>query len=48
MAQLLNFNLRFVHHLWRVVSALKWGFADFDNLGVDADRLRSQTLVAAL
>ena len=38
MAQLLNFNLRFVHHLWRVVSALKWGFADFDDLGVDADR----------
>jgi hypothetical protein len=38
MGQLLNFNFRFVHHLWRVASALKWGFADFDDLGVDADR----------
>jgi hypothetical protein len=25
-------------YVWRVVSALKWGFADFDDLGVDADR----------
>ena len=25
-------------YVWRVASALKWGFADFDNLGVDADR----------
>ena len=24
--------------MWRVASALKWGFADFDDLGVDADR----------
>src|ERR1039457_4722814 len=25
-------------YVWRVASALKWGFADFDNLGIDADR----------
>jgi len=25
-------------HIWRVASALKWGFADFDSLTVDADR----------
>ena len=25
-------------YIWRVASALKWGFADFDDLGVDADR----------
>jgi hypothetical protein len=25
-------------YFWRVASALKWGFADFDDLGVDADR----------
>ena len=25
-------------YVWRIASALKWGFADFDNLGVDADR----------
>jgi hypothetical protein len=25
-------------HVWRVASALKWGFADFDDLGVEADR----------
>jgi hypothetical protein len=25
-------------YVWRIVSALKWGFADFDDLGVDADR----------
>ena len=25
-------------YVWRVASALKWGFADFDDLGVDADR----------
>jgi hypothetical protein len=25
-------------HIWRVVSALKWGFADFDDLSVSADR----------
>jgi len=25
-------------YVWRVVSALKWGFADFDDLSVDADR----------
>ena len=25
-------------YVWRISSALKWGFADFDNLGVDADR----------
>ena len=25
-------------YVWRLASALKWGFADFDNLGVDADR----------
>ena len=25
-------------YTWRVASALKWGFADFDDLGVDADR----------
>jgi len=25
-------------YVWRVVSALKWGFADFDDLGVVADR----------
>jgi|HubBroStandDraft_5_1064220.scaffolds.fasta_scaffold471227_1 hypothetical protein len=26
-------------YVWRVASALKWGFADFDNLPVEADRL---------
>ena len=26
-------------YVWRIASALKWGFVDFDNLGVDADRL---------
>ncbi len=26
-------------YVWRVASALKWGFADFDDLSVDADRL---------
>src|ERR1039457_2726223 len=31
-------------YVWRVASALKWGFADFDNLGVDAAR---QTLLPA-
>lgn len=25
-------------YVWRVASALKWGFADFDDLGVVADR----------
>ena len=25
-------------YIWRIASALKWGFADFDDLGVDADR----------
>src|ERR1017187_1696610 len=25
-------------YVWRVASALKWGLADFDDLGVDADR----------
>ena len=25
-------------YVWRIASALKWGFADFDDLGVDADR----------
>jgi hypothetical protein len=25
-------------YVWRIASALKLGFADFDNLGVDADR----------
>jgi hypothetical protein len=25
-------------YVWRVASALKWGFADFDNVNVDADR----------
>ncbi len=25
-------------YVWRVASALKWGFADFDDLGVEADR----------
>ena len=25
-------------YAWRGASALKWGFADFDDLGVDADR----------
>jgi hypothetical protein len=24
-------------YVWRVASALKWGFADFDDLSVDAD-----------
>lgn len=24
-------------YLWRVVSALKWGFADFDDLSISAD-----------
>jgi hypothetical protein len=24
--------------VWRVASALKWAFADFDDLSVDADR----------
>jgi hypothetical protein len=26
-------------YVWRVASALKWGFADFDNLTVEADKL---------
>jgi len=26
------------HYVWRVASALKWGFADFDDLSVDADK----------
>jgi len=25
-------------YVWRVASALKWGFADSDNLGVEADK----------
>jgi hypothetical protein len=25
-------------YVWRVASALKWGFADFDDLGVKADK----------
>lgn len=25
-------------YVWRIASALKWGFADFDDLGVTADR----------
>ena len=25
-------------YVWRIASSLKWGFADFDNLGVGADR----------
>jgi hypothetical protein len=25
-------------YVWRVASALKWGFADFDTVNVDADR----------
>jgi hypothetical protein len=25
-------------YVWRVASALKWGFADFDDLGVEADK----------
>jgi hypothetical protein len=25
-------------YVWRVASALKWGFADFDNVNVNADR----------
>src|ERR1035438_4667357 len=25
-------------YVWRIASALKWGFADFDDLGVDADK----------
>jgi hypothetical protein len=25
-------------YVWRVASALKWGFADFDDLGVQADK----------
>ena len=25
-------------YVWRVASALKWGFADFDDLSVEADR----------
>ena len=25
-------------YVWRIASALKWGFGDFDNLGVTADR----------
>lgn len=25
-------------YVWRVASALKWGFADFDDLSVDADK----------
>ena len=26
-------------YVWRVASALKWAFADFDDLNVDADRM---------
>jgi len=26
-------------YVWRVASALKWAFADFDDLSVDADRM---------
>jgi hypothetical protein len=25
-------------YVWRIASALKWGFADFDDLGVEADK----------
>jgi hypothetical protein len=25
-------------YVWRIASALKWGFADFDDLSVNADR----------
>jgi hypothetical protein len=25
-------------YVWRVASALKWGFADFDSVNVDADK----------
>ena len=25
-------------YVWRVASAMKWGFADFDDLSVDADK----------
>ena len=25
-------------YIWRVASALKWGFADFDSVNVDADK----------
>jgi hypothetical protein len=25
-------------YLWRILSALKWGFADFDNVGIAIDR----------
>jgi hypothetical protein len=25
-------------YVWRVASALQWGFADFDSVNVDADR----------
>ena len=25
-------------YVWRVASALKWGFADFDDLGVEANK----------
>jgi hypothetical protein len=28
-------------YVWRVASALKWGFADFDDLSVDEDRQTS-------
>src|SRR5580692_169928 len=30
-------------YIWRVASALKWGFADFDNLNVEADKLTLTT-----
>ena len=30
-------------YVWRIASALKWGFADFDDLSVEVDR---QTLTA--
>jgi len=32
------------HYVWRVASALKWAFADFDSVTVDADK---QTLTQA-
>jgi hypothetical protein len=30
-------------YVWRVASAMKWAFADFDNLSVDADRMTLTT-----
>jgi len=37
----MSWHLR--RYVWRVASALKWGFADFEELGIGADR---QTLGA--